>query len=86
MKLISAPSGMVTYHGIALIVPSDTAYIATDKNGEIHAYRRACRPLPKPHPRVTTWGSGLGMTFVGRAYLEGMDWKDTLMTLNTEDF
>ena len=79
MKLLSAPLSLVVeYHGIRLAVPEGTKYIATDEDGAVYAY------VDEPLALGTLAWTAHFYTEVGRADLEGMDWKDTLMTLSTE--
>ena len=84
MKLLSAQfSVVVEYHGILLAVPEGTKYIATDEDGAAYAYRD-CGGEPM-HTNDFEWYSNHDdTTFVGEVDREGMNWKDTLMTLNTE--
>jgi len=85
MKLTSVPLPVtVDYFGNLLSVPEGTKYIATDSDCAVNAYWD-CGDEPIQTNDYTWYSNYADVTFVGEADLEGMNWKDTLMTLNTED-
>jgi len=83
MKLTSVPFSVAAeYFGNLLSVPKGTKHIAIDENSEVWAYPTEQRPTAGK--MLWSVAGCFDMTKVGIADLEGMDWKDTLMTLNTE--
>ena len=83
MKLLrSEPHLFITveYYGMLIAVPEDTRHIATDANGDVFAYDVYNRPKA-----VIKWlTSSKPEMYRGQVDLEGMNWKDTLIALNTE--
>lgn len=68
----------VDYYGVALNVPGDVSYLATDANGWVWGY------IIEPYRIDSRWqnaDSGLSMYRIAAVELEGIDWWDTCVTV-----
>jgi len=75
MKQLTAQKS-VNYHGINVIVPANTRWLATDSDGYLGIYTdQYCEPTLKNR----VWDNGYEYIFICQVDLEGMDWKDSLM-------
>lgn len=87
MKLIAQESLLKTvdFHGVALMGPKETRFLAAAGRGNVTAYAQCAPELIKVNAGGYWWGaddcpvnSGVNtLGEVGRVDLEGMDWRTT---------
>lgn len=86
MKLIELAirTKQVEYFGMMLDIPETAKYLACDDSGELYAYES--KPLKSTRPGSEFWKPDYRATentasfHIGYVDLEGMDWKDTLVS------
>lgn len=60
------------YFGLEILIPRNTAYLATDEDGGLWAYTE------KPEPNNTFWSAQLAAIAIVELEFEG-DWRDSLV-------
>ena len=75
MKQLTAQK-QVNYHGINVIVPANTRWLATDSDGYLGAYSDQCFA---PTLKNRVWDNDQEYINICQVDLEGMDWRDSLM-------